>query len=348
MATNYAQILGIQNKWAPIVFAVIYFLSCYGISSKQSADTDGYTASSHSSPPVRPSFFPPARARLINPFYDGEQLPQRRLQQEHAIAYMVLYNVGFFSILLSANRLLHDRQRLAKIDRAREKGRSFLPKMMGGFRKGRIVELLLLASVVIGAVGGAYALDANVSRTTVGNKLNEAGTYILLVVTVLIALLTFAVVRIERSRHTRNKHSSRNSHAPPPHPPPHHRPPPPPHPLLHRHVHQRASGQPTPASSASSSIRQSAQGNEHLWYPLAALAELLVVLLFLAPGLVPIRSLITRGGVLGMRGTRITKRMSKWDEWAWTTGAGYTAGDNAATGGLARADHVHGGGLGAV
>jgi len=273
------------------------------------------------------------RAAMANNFHNDA------LNRNMAIAYMVLYNVGFFSILLSANRLLHDRQRLAKIDRAREKGRSFLPRMMGGFRKGRFVELLLLLSVILGAVGGAYALGADVSRTTVGNKLNEAGTYIFLVVTVLIALLTFAVIRIERSLRGTSTAAATATH----------------HHLIllvitillllrilfyASTVHQRATGQPTPASAASSSIRQSAQGNEHLWYPLAALAELLVVLLFLAPGLVPLRSMVMRHrqNANGANGAYPNEKGPNR-----TTGAGYTAGDNAATGGLGAADHAHNG-----
>jgi hypothetical protein len=97
-------------------------------------------------------------------------------------------------------------------------------------------------------------------------------------------------------------------------------------------VHQRANGQPTPASQASNSIKQTAQGNEHLWYPLAALAELLVVLLFLAPGLVPLRSMV-------MRHRRNNADPS--NEKGNTTGAGYNAGDNAATGGLGAVDNAH-------
>ncbi len=91
-------------------------------------------------------------------------------------------------------------------------------------------------------------------------------------------------------------------------------------------------GQPTPTSQAASSIQQTAQGNEHLWYPLAALSELLVVLLFLAPGLVPLRSMI-------MRHRR--EHAAQPSEKNNTTGAGYNAGDTAATGGLNAADNAH-------
>ncbi|KAJ7854762.1 hypothetical protein B0H13DRAFT_2673330 [Mycena leptocephala] len=334
MATNYAQILGIQNKWAPIVFAVIYFLVMLWY-MVQAVRRHGWVYSFL-------AFFSALRvvsfclrAAMANNFHNDA------FNRSMAIAYMVLYNVA--SSPSSSREPTPPRPPTPREDRSRAReGRSFLPKMMGGFRKGRIVELLLLASVVIGAVGGAYALDANVSRTTVGNKLNEAGTYILLVVTVLIALLTFAVVRIERSLRGTSTAAATATH----------------HHLIlllitvllllrilfyTATVHQRASGQPTPASAASSSIRQSAQGNEHLWYPLAALAELLVVLLFLAPGLVPIRSLIMRGRHAGAGNNEKVNGTNGHGQ--GTTGAGYTAGDNAATGGLGAADHVHGGGV---
>lgn len=50
-------------------------------------------------------------------------------------------------------------------------------------------------------------------------------------------------------------------------------------------VHERKDGQ---------SLSSTAQYNEHLWYPLAALAELLACLCFLLPGLVPLRSLVAK------------------------------------------------------
>ncbi|KAJ7190650.1 hypothetical protein GGX14DRAFT_482806 [Mycena pura] len=255
-----------------------------------------------------------------------------------AIAYEVLYNVGFFSILLSAYRLLHDRRRLAKIDQARGKSRSFLHKAMGGFHKGRFMELLLLLSVILEAVGISYALGTNAGRTRLGNKLNDAGTYLFLVVTIITVLLTFLVVHIERSLRGAGTPTSTpigsSQH----------------HLILFgiavllllrmlfyaTTVHQRATGQQTPTSAASSSIKRTAQGNEHLWYPLAALAELLVVLLFLAPGLVlvPLQSMHRRNRRDGS-GAHLN------DNEKGTTGAGYAAGDTAATGGMGAAGTAH-------
>lgn len=116
-----------------------------------------------------------------------------------AIAYEIIYNVGFFSLLLSAHRLLNDRRRLSKITQASEKGSSFIHRSMGGCHKGRFVELLLLLSVILGIVGIAYSLGVDTSRTTLGNKLTQASTYILLAVTVVLLLGTFLLVHLERT-----------------------------------------------------------------------------------------------------------------------------------------------------
>lgn len=113
-----------------------------------------------------------------------------------AIAYEVIYNIGFFSVLLSAHRLLSDRRRLAKVD----KGRSRLHSSLSHFHNGRFIELLLLASIVIGCVGVAFALGTDEGRTEVGNKLGEASTYIFLATTVFIVIGIFLVIHIERAR----------------------------------------------------------------------------------------------------------------------------------------------------
>ncbi|KAJ7776303.1 hypothetical protein B0H16DRAFT_1302477 [Mycena metata] len=323
MATNYAQIIGIQNKWAPIVFAVIYFLVMvwYAVQAvRRHGWVYGFLAFFSALRVVSFSL----RAVMANNHHNAA------FNRQMAIAYEVLYNVGFFSILLSAHRLLNDRRRLAKIDR----GRNRLHRSMSRFHKARFIELLLLTSVVLGAIGVAFALGTNTGRTDVGNKLGQASTYIFLASTVFIALLTFLGIHIERAR-TAGGGASALSGA-----------------TNHHHlilllitallllrilfyaatIHQRATGQPTPASQASSSIKQTAQGNEHLWYPLAALAELLTVLLFLTPALVPIRSLVNRH-----------RRDAGYPNEKGPTGAGYNTGDTAATGGLGAADHAHNG-----
>ncbi|KAJ7487987.1 hypothetical protein FB451DRAFT_1553544 [Mycena latifolia] len=326
MATNYAAILGIQNKWAPIVFAVIYFLVMLWYLA-QAVRRHAWVYGSL-------AFF--SALRVISFSLRAAMANNHRndaFNRKMAIAYEVLYNVGFFSILLSAHRLLNDRRRLARINQARAKGKSFF----GAFHKGRFIELLLLLCVILGAVGVSYALGTNAGRTRLGNRLNDASTYIFLAVTVILVLLTFIGIRLERSL----LRGTTTTTAPPA-------------PIGTGHhliillgiatllllrmlfyaatVHQRATGQPTPASQASSSVQQTAQGNEHLWYPLAALAELLVVLFFLTPGLVPLRSMLARH-----------RHDRAYPNEKAPAGAGYAAGDTAATGGLGAAEHAHNG-----
>jgi len=332
MATNYASIIGIKNKWAPIVFAVIYFVvMVWYLVQAARRHAWVYGGLAFFSALLVVSFS--LRAAMASNHHNDA------FNRQMAIAYEVLYNIGYFSILLSVHRLLHDRRWMAKINRAHDKGRSTLPyRLMGGFHKGRFMELLLLLSIILGAVGVSYALGTNAGRTKLGNRLTEASTYIFLVATVIIVLFTLLVIHIERSLRGAIASSTPVSSS-----------------LEHvillviaallllrilfyaATVHQRATGQPTPTSQAASSIKQTAQGNEHLWYPLAALAELLVVLLFLAPRLVPLRSTIMRH----------RRDNAHPNEKGNTTGAGYNAGDNAATGGLGAADNAHNG-LGAV
>jgi len=326
MATNYAQILGIQNKWAPILFAVIYFLVMVWY-LVQAVRKHGwvYGGLAFFSALRVVSFS--LRAAMANNFHNDA------FNRKMAIAYEVLYNIGYFSLILSAHRMLHDRRWMAKLSSARNKGRSTLPyRIMGGFHKGRLMELLLLASIVLGAIGVAFAFGTNTGRTEVGNKLTQASTYIFLATTVVIVVFTFLVVKLERSLRgvvaSSSPIASTQEHV-----------------ILliigallllrilfyAATVHQNATGQPSPTSEAVSSVKQTAQGNEHLWYPLAALAELLVVLLFLTPRLVPLRSMVTRHRRDG----------TSPNEKGNTNGAGYNAGDTAATGGLGAADGAH-------
>ncbi|KAJ7507196.1 hypothetical protein B0H11DRAFT_194626 [Mycena galericulata] len=339
MATNYSSILGIQNKWAPILFAVIYFLLMLWYLAQSVRRHAWVFSALVFFSALRVISFSLRAAMANNHANDA-------FSRKIAIAYEVLFNISIFSLLLSAYRLLHDRRRLAKINRTRDTGRGFLHRAMGGFHKGRIMELLLLLSVLLGAIGVALALGPNVRHTNVGNKLNDASTYIFLVVAVIIALLTILVIRIERSLRLTGAGTGTGTDtgtaagtgtaAPSPIGATHH------HLILSliallllirmlfyaATVHQRATGQQTTGSQALSFVRRTSQGNEHLWYPLAALAELLAVLLFLTPGLVPLRSLIARHRREG--GAYTSEKAG--------ANNGYTAGGPAATGGLGATD----------
>ncbi|KAJ7174773.1 hypothetical protein C8R46DRAFT_93707 [Mycena filopes] len=332
MATNYAQIIGIQSKWAPILFAVIYFLVMIWY-SVQAVRRHGWVFGFLAFFSLLRVISFSLRAAIASNHHNAA------FNRNMVIAYEIIYNIGFFSILLSAHRLLNDRRRLAKIDR----GQSRLHRSMGRVHKGRFIELLLLTSVILGIIGVAFALGSKAGRTATGGKLTQASTYIFLVVTVFILLLTFLGIHIERALRKKITHAGNGSAAPGAGTAPAHS-------ALngaknYHHlilllislllllrilfyaatIHQRATGQATTTQRAKAAL-----ANEHLWYPLAALAELLVVLLFLTPALVPVRALVNRH----RRNVNANGHPNE------KTGAGYNAGDTAATGGLGAHDGV--------
>lgn len=323
--TNYAQIIGIKSKWAPLIFAAIYFIVMvwYAVQAlRKHGWIFGFLALFSAMRVVSFSL----RAAMA---YNHQKAA---FNGAMAIAYEVIYNIGFFSILLSAHRLLSDRRRLAKVD----KGRSRLHSSLSRFHNGRFIEILLLASIVLGCVGVAFALGTDEGRTEVGNKLGEASTYIFLATTVFIVIGLFLVIHIERSLRNKGPAGSGKSAV---------------NASTHEHVilalvglllllrilfyavtiRQRATGKQTPGSAATSAVKQTPLSNEHLWYPLAALAELLVVLLFLVPALVPVRSLVNKHRRDRKNGHNNEK------------GAAYNGGDAAATNGFGGADHAHNG-----
>nr|GAT47638.1 predicted protein [Mycena chlorophos] len=275
--TNYAADLGIKNKWAPILFAVLYFCLMVWYIAQTIRRRQWVFAGLAIFSTFRVVSFS-IRAAIAHNHHNAA------FNRHMAIAYVILYNIGFFSVLLSAYRLLHDRRRLAKIDSARNKGHHALHRVLGHVHKGRFMELLLLLAILVGAVGIGYVYGTDSSRTELGDRLSDAGTYLFLAVAILIVLLTFVLIHIERALRGQSGRpaSSWNQHiillgvaAM----------------LLMRMVfyaatvHQRASGEQTPTAG----VGNKAQNNEHFWYPLAALAELLVALLILVPGLSPLR-----------------------------------------------------------
>jgi len=273
--TNYSQALGIHNKWAPIVFAVIYFfIFLYYVTQAIRRHAIIYGALAFFSLLRIISFS--LRAAMANS-------PNDASNKGIAIAYEVLYSVGFFSILFSVYRLLQDRERLAKINRIGNRVTSAL-------HKGRLVHFLLFLAVVLGVVGIVLAMGTY-GHNGVGNSLNKASTYIFLAVSLIILLLTLFVIHLERKFRGTSAHTGQSAIG-----------------QSHHHliltivalllvlrtiyytvtVHQRLRGNSTSVSSLSTGK----QSNEKLWYPLAALAELLAALAFLVPGLVPLRSMV--------------------------------------------------------
>ncbi|KAG9010349.1 hypothetical protein FRB93_004188 [Tulasnella sp. JGI-2019a] len=268
---NYAQALGIHNKWAPIVFAVLYFLLMiwYLIQAiRRHRSVYGGLVVFSALRVVAYSL----RAAMANNNKDATS-------KGIGITYAVLYNVGFFSILLSAYNLLRDRDRLARLNRVEQ-------NVASTYHRSRIIHilfhLLIFVAIILGTVGIVYALG-NYGHNHLGNGLNSASTYIFLAVMLGLAILTLLLLKLERSVRRDSAPAVGSAH----------------HHLIlilvalllllrtlfyAGTVHSRMSG---------TTVGTGGQANEKLWYPLAALAELLVAMLFLVPGLVPLRSLLS-------------------------------------------------------
>ncbi|KAJ7634483.1 hypothetical protein FB45DRAFT_1056513 [Roridomyces roridus] len=280
--TNYNDVLGIKNKWAPILFAVLYsgLMLWYLVQTFRRRQWVFIGLAFFST--LRVISFS-LRSAMANNHHNSA------FNRRMAVAYVILYNVGFFSVLLSAYRLLHDRRRLAKIDSARGKSSHAIHRVVGHLHKGRFMEVLLLVAIIVTGVGAGYVFGTDTGRTRLGNRLTEAGVYLFLVVTIVIVILTFLLIHIERSLEGKSGAPARSWN----------------HHLIllvvaamlfmrvvffAATVRQRASGKQTPTAMVGNAV----QNNEHFWYPLAALTELLVVLLLLIPGLSPVREALKR------------------------------------------------------
>jgi hypothetical protein len=106
-----------------------------------------------------------------------------------AIAYAVLYNVGFFSLLLSAYNLVHNRERLARLNERASKVTSFL-------HKGRVVHTLLTIATILGVIGAVLALRG--PKMSTGTSLFRAMEYMFLGVAAIIFALTILLIMLEK------------------------------------------------------------------------------------------------------------------------------------------------------
>jgi len=259
-STNYASLFGIQNKWAPILFAILYFIIFWVYVFKCIRNRSAIYLVLGFFCLIRITAFS-LRAVLANEH-------KEQTNQGVGVAYAVLYNIGFFGMLLSAYNLLHNRAKLANANNK-------LRRAAVIFHARWLIHLLVTIAVILGIVGLVIGLQG--TNPTAGSSLSHTAIYLFLAVAIIILLLTPVLVHLERS--VRNMVGGG--------------------PMLganHQHLilflvallllartlffaataHQRKTG-------------TNAQTNEHFWFPLAALTELLVVLLILVPGLVPLR-----------------------------------------------------------
>ncbi|KAG6811040.1 hypothetical protein H0H92_009271 [Tricholoma furcatifolium] len=182
------------------------------------------------------------------------------------IADQVLFGVGFFGLLYSAYTLVLDRWLLA-VPEDREPDRGILRLTTDR----RAFRLLLMVAVILGIIG---ATKTDSSDPQNGQTFKEVSTIIFLVLTVLFAFQTVRLNSVEgragfRTPGTKTMGSEHGSRI-----------------LcvialllLVREIFTTA--------TMTNAARQE---NEHFWYPLYALPEILAVSLYAIPGLVPSRS----------------------------------------------------------
>ncbi|KAF8061793.1 hypothetical protein FPV67DRAFT_296475 [Lyophyllum atratum] len=260
---NYAEAFGIESVAAAAIFAVAYS-PLFGWFLRQSFGRPTYVF-------FVLTVFCVVRitAFIIRAILAASDTAGRNLGL--LLADEVLFGAGFFGLLYSAYTLVLDRRLLTNappdagiISRITEDRRIF---------KG-----VMLAAVVLGVVGSTQAQSSDPHK---GNSLRIASTVIFLVLTIVVGYLTVLLARIELAL-SRNGYSTATSRT-----------------LGHRYgayilcviallllVHE--------VFTTATVGNYAKQYNEHFWYPLYALPEIVAVFLYATPDLVPPRSELPR------------------------------------------------------
>ncbi|KAK0455349.1 uncharacterized protein EV420DRAFT_1272829 [Desarmillaria tabescens] len=256
-STNYADAYGYSSIAAAIVFTIAYVPLC-GFFILQSFKNPTYVH-------IVLSVFCAIRfvafvirAALIGSDSAGENLSL-------LIADEVLFGIGFFGLLYAAYTLVLDRELLSDLPPST----SILSRITGN---RRIFRLSLTAGVALGIAG--ITTESNDPTSSTGIALRKASIIIFLVLTILQAFQTVVLVRRETDDGYHREHAKAFGEK---------------HGsfilcaisilLIVREAFLTATINNTKAAS-----------NEHFWYPLVALPEILAVMLYCAPGLVPRRS----------------------------------------------------------
>ncbi|GLB35636.1 hypothetical protein LshimejAT787_0212010 [Lyophyllum shimeji] len=258
-AINYAKAFGIESVAAAIVFTIAY-VPLFGWFVRQSFGRPTYVF-------FVLSFFCVVRmtAFIIRAVLAGSDTAGQNLGL--LIGDEVLFGVGFFGLLYSAYTLVLDRRLLTNVP----PGTDPLSQLT---QNRRIFRLALTVAVALGIVGSTQAQSSDPHK---GNTLRIVSTVIFLVLTVLLVYQTVLLARIE--------------------------------------LHLTSGGYSTPAHQSfghgygayvlcviallllvretfttATVSNYAKQYNEHFWYPLYALPEIVAVVLYATPGLVPPRS----------------------------------------------------------
>jgi len=176
------------------------------------------------------------------------------------IGETIVYSVGFFGLLYSTYTLILDREIVSGIA-----VRGLISRITSN---RRLIRLALVAAVALGITGASFISSSKPSDLSLSKTLRKVSVIIFLVVTALLALHTVALVREEQAARRRGSVPPGAAHGgyilclvvil-----------------LLVREIYLTAT------------IGNISRQNEPVWYPLAALPELIAVFLFAVPGLVP-------------------------------------------------------------
>ncbi|EKM53588.1 uncharacterized protein PHACADRAFT_163896 [Phanerochaete carnosa HHB-10118-sp] len=205
------------------------------------------------------------------------------------IAELVIYSVGFFGLLYSAYTLVLDRERMVGRGKPLPGPISFLITIISN---RTIIRVALTAAVALGVAAGSMLDSSQQSTLNTANSLRKASIYIFLAVSACLVLvashLAYEEIHGVPRRFCRLMFAYMRSAGPTNHDAP---------------VGRRyrifvllaiaflcLAREAFYAATANDVVRQD---NPRLWYPLSALTELLAVLLFAVPGLVPSRREIT-------------------------------------------------------
>ncbi|KAF9021458.1 hypothetical protein BDZ89DRAFT_1115948 [Hymenopellis radicata] len=255
---NYAEAYGYSSLAAAIIFAIVYFpLLGFFIFKYITARTSVY---------ISLSIF--CLTRLVGFIIRAVEIDVESAATNESvlIADQVLFGIGFFGLLYSAYTLVMDRGDLLAIPETHS--RNIIDRIAG---TRRLFRLILTAGVAIGIAGISSSSTGDSSSST----LRQASVIIFLVLTVVQVYLTVRLI-LNESAYAR--------HFPP----------------VNNSLGVKHGSFILGAIAVLLLIREifltvtindiQRAANEHFWYPLVVIPEVLAVMLYCAPGLVPPKS----------------------------------------------------------
>ncbi|OCH93979.1 hypothetical protein OBBRIDRAFT_789681 [Obba rivulosa] len=259
MSVNYAQESGIDSVAAAVIFCLLYvpLMSFYGFKAFQSKTYVHIILTFFCT--VRMIAFA-MRAALAG---GGSAAYNENL----LIGEEVIYSIGFFGLLYSAYQLVVQRQKITGV----KTSYGVLSQVTSNLQ---LVRIAMSVAVALGIAGASDSASASASKVNLGKHLRTASDVIFLLLTILLVVQTVLTFKDEKQVSEKNGY------------------------------HGQGIGQTHGMIFLSTiaflllvkmlfmtaTVGKSAQNNEALFYPFSATTELIAVILFAAPGLVPSQS----------------------------------------------------------